>query len=602
MLEVNVSLGTPGPLVPDTLLGVNLELADPVDAALGTDLLANPKFAGPVDARSGLAPGWRRWGQLMGGAQCELIEGLFLSPYASQQLTCYSLGHRAGMLQTGIRLEGGVSYEVEIWAMARHRPVDLVVSLRSMTGAEPAYDQARLRLDAAYWKRYTVTLQARRDDDEAVFLVALDSVGVAVFDQVHLRPAGAGQSAEAVLAEMRALRLPLIRYPGGCTSTNYHWRLGVGPPHLRPALPDPVFRFRASYQFGIDEYLRYCVAAGISPFLTVNIGSGTPEEAAELAAYCAAWYADRGLTAPVAYFQLGNEQFGMWELSHMTAQMYLAALRAYVPGIRAAYPGARIIALGEETSAGAFGEPPSPLRAVLLAAEPGLFDVLALHVYRGAWYDDPADQVRHVADSVSQVEAAIRELASAATAAGRQVGIALTEWHYWLHATHWDDRDFYEPDDAVHAIFFAGVLNAIARLAPRVELSTYYHLLNAMGMLRARQGAVRRTAIADLYALYRSALPGRLVQVDMTGRTVADGLALLDAMAVEAADGLVLLVAQRHPTVPVRLRLPGVAGVRAMAAPAIREPMRPVTLEGDDAAVTMPPLSVARILVSPSRG
>ena len=83
--------------------------------------------------------------------------------------------------------------------------------------------------------------------------------------------------------------------------------------------------------------------------ITVNISTGTPEEAKEWAEYCAKWYENRGLDLPLMYWQIGNEHYGHWEIGNMTGEMYVDTLKEFVPGIRFGYPNASIIALGPKT-------------------------------------------------------------------------------------------------------------------------------------------------------------------------------------------------------------------------------------------------------------
>ena len=100
-----------------------------------------------------------------------------------------------------------------------------------------------------------------------------------------------------VLEAVRALHVPILRYPGGCFSDEYHWRDGVGPRGQRPRYeeqywtrwvkrwgrPDlaPLIGPPETNAFGTDDYLALCAELGCDPYLNVNHGTGTPEEAAD---------------------------------------------------------------------------------------------------------------------------------------------------------------------------------------------------------------------------------------------------------------------------------------------------------------------------------
>ena len=232
--------------------------------------------------------------------------------------------------------------------MGQYHPVTLRAGLRPLDAGKPEYCSAQLSVCKPYWHELTATFDITTDDDEAVFFLNLPEVGMVWIDQIHLRPAGMGDVRTDVLAAFDTLDIPVLRFPGGCISTSYHWKKGTGPRHLRPEEHDPVFKFSLHYDFGTDEYLEYCFSRGITPQITVNVGTGTPAEAAEWAAYVAQWYRDHGVEPPLAYWQIGNEHYGAWEIGSMSGEEYVEVLRDFVPGIKAHYPNARIIALGVE--------------------------------------------------------------------------------------------------------------------------------------------------------------------------------------------------------------------------------------------------------------
>jgi len=83
-----------------------------------------------------------------------------------------------------------------------------------------------------------------------------------------------------VAAWIGDLRPPLIRWPGGCTGTSYHWLDGVGPKEQRPKKIDLHFGWPADYGFGTAEFIAFCRRIGAEPHLNFAMGTGTLEEAA----------------------------------------------------------------------------------------------------------------------------------------------------------------------------------------------------------------------------------------------------------------------------------------------------------------------------------
>src|SRR6266849_10363878 len=89
-----------------------------------------------------------------------------------------------------------------------------------------------------------------------------------------------------VMEEIRKLGVRIIRYPGGNFVSGYNWLDGIGPKEKRPQVLDKAWNSMNSNAFGTDEFLTWCRAAGTEPLLAVNLGTGTPEQAAALVEYC----------------------------------------------------------------------------------------------------------------------------------------------------------------------------------------------------------------------------------------------------------------------------------------------------------------------------
>ena len=85
-----------------------------------------------------------------------------------------------------------------------------------------------------------------------------------------------------VVAALKALKVPNVRWPGGCFADEYHWRKGIGPLQARPATLNPNWGgVIEPNTFGTHEYMDFLDQIGAEAYLSVNLGSGTPQEAAE---------------------------------------------------------------------------------------------------------------------------------------------------------------------------------------------------------------------------------------------------------------------------------------------------------------------------------
>ena len=116
----------------------------------------------------------------------------------------------------------------------------------------------------------------------------------------------------------------MLRWPGGNFVSSYHWRDGVGAAAPRPARRDTAWRKFESNQFGTDEFIAYCRAAGAEPYICLNMGTGTMDEAQAWVEYCngggeTPWSQRRianghGQTYGAKYWGLGKEVYGPWQV------------------------------------------------------------------------------------------------------------------------------------------------------------------------------------------------------------------------------------------------------------------------------------------------
>ena len=143
-----------------------------------------------------------------------------------------------------------------------------------------------------------------------------------------------------VVAALKALKVPNVRWPGGCFADEYHWRKGIGPLASRPATLNPNWGdVIEPNTFGTHEFMDFIEQIGSEAYLSINVGSGTPQEAAEWLEYLtsaqptalAKERAANGHPAPykIAYLGIGNEN---WDCGgNMSAEYYLQQMKIAQP-------------------------------------------------------------------------------------------------------------------------------------------------------------------------------------------------------------------------------------------------------------------------------
>jgi len=585
--------------VPATLLGQNMEAALDVIPGLLSDRLDNPKFLGPANPQTGIAHGWQpAGGNNFTQQHYQLVYGISMSGNESQLVHNFGTHKNGGLLQTGRWLKAGEDLQVEIWAMAQHHPVTIRVVIRPWQRGYPDYDSAIIKIDKCYWSLYKAVLKSPVDDNDAVFAIFLNDIGKVWFDQVHLRPVKEPLLREDLIKSIASLEIPVLRFPGGCVSTNYHWQFGTGPVHLRPAMPDPIFKWEMLYDFGTNEYLEFCVKYKCMPHITINIGSGTPDEAGEWASYIAKWFKKRRIKPPTVYFGIGNEHHGSWELGNMTPEQYVEALKDYVPKIRKNYPKARIIALGYKVGSTIGTSKVFPWRKIIIEKASKYFDVLTLQHYSTHWVKDK--EIRHyncfeeVNDTIRNIQEMIDDLRKK----DLKKGAAITEWNLWYSAAHYDQKGFLEIYDTQHALFVASMLNGFSRLAPTLELANFYNLVNVMGFLVSRGPKVEEVVLSHVFRLYRPAFPGKFIPLKVSSPFLTKGIPIIDAVCLKNKKGSYIFLVNRgfkEAVVDTKSFPEIIEGITLYGDDPESSILEKVPTEIYDTHVYLPPLSITQL-------
>lgn len=581
------------------LLSNNIEGYENTIPSMLSDRLRNPKFSGPANPQTGIAAEWEPNGNTMGTIYCRLIPGMYLSGKEAQLV--HSFGeHWVGIMQAGIHVREGEEFEIEMWARVVDAPVQVSFSLKYLGVAATESLMAEVTFDQAHWERRTCRIKATATSDAAAFHISIGGDSRLVIDQVHLRPVAEPNVSQALFDSFDHFPCPTLRFPGGCVSCTYRWKNGVGPVHLRPVEDDPVFKYKVYYDFGTDEYLELCAARKMPPFITLNTTTATPEECAEWAAYIRNWYLGRKLPVPVAYFMFGNENYGTHEIGHMTGEMYVRQLKSMVPLVRAAYPEARVMAIGERDSNGIRHDRSTPWRAEVLANATGLFDVLVHTSYSWAVDTPPLPSaLESIADRVAEKAEDLRERVQVVRDSKVGCTLGIVEWNLWTSASHNDHKGFYEPNDIRHCLYAAGYLNTFCRTGDILEVANYYSLINTMGMVHLHDGQVQFSDVVKIMNLYADALPGTTLDLTVDTPMLTEKAGMVDANFIRKQDAVYGFLSNFSATEECTVSLRGLGTIqeaRCLRADALLQPVEVRDLPASGESITLPPASVVRVI------
>ncbi len=159
---------------------------------------------------------------------------------------------------------------------------------------------------------------------------------------------------------VRELGVTGIRYPGGNFVSGYDWKDGIGPKEQRPTRRDLAWNTLETNQVGINEFAQFARDCGAELYEAVNLGTGTPREAAELVDYCntksgTAWSELRrrhGAEKPhgIKVWYLGNEMDGEWQIGAHTAREYARIAKEAAKMMKWMDPSIELVACGTCTN------------------------------------------------------------------------------------------------------------------------------------------------------------------------------------------------------------------------------------------------------------
>ena len=319
-----------------------------------------------------------------------------------------------------------------------------------------------------------------------------------------------------VLNEVRQLGVPIVRYPGGNFVSGYNWLDGVGPRQSRPRVLDKAWNSLESNQFGTNEFMVWCKAAGTLPLMGLNLGTGTPEEAAALVEYCnvekgTKWSDLRrqhGVADPYAakYWCLGNEMDGPWQIGHMSATEYGFKAADAARQMRSVDPSLKLVACGSSS-------PGMPTylewdREVLEQCYEYV-DGLSLHRYFGNNQNDTGgDSAKFLAMNLSMERqiaetTAVCDMVRGHKRSPKKLWLSFDEWNVWYRANHGDAVDGHRKEapplleeiyNLEDALLVGGLINSLVRNADRVKIACLAQLVNVIApIMTSAEGMFRQT-------------------------------------------------------------------------------------------------------------
>jgi alpha-N-arabinofuranosidase len=388
-----------------------------------------------------------------------------------------------------------------------------------------------------------------------------------------------------VIAALKDLHVPLVRWPGGCFADEYHWRDGIGPKAKRVTrintnwggVPDPN-------TFGTHEFFDFVEQIGSEAYVNANMGTGTAAEAAQWLEYMTG---DQDTTLvkerkangrakpfKVSIYAMGNETWGCG--GNMRAEYYTDQYNQWATFMKSAQkPRPEMLASGDNDDRTDFTE-------ALMKNAHAPMDMISLHYYttlgpwrnkdsatgfsETGWINILANTLK-IEGLIVKKDAVMREL-EAKKEMKKKVGLAIDEWGTWYKPEPGSNPGFLVQQNTIRdALVAAANLNIFHKYADRVQMTSVAQTINVLQAMILTDGPkMLKTPTYHVFHMYKPFQDATSLPIDIqTGNYTYGGFTVpqVSASAAKAKDGsIVIALANLDPHKPatVAAALAGVTG------------------------------------------
>lgn len=297
-----------------------------------------------------------------------------------------------------------------------------------------------------------------------------------------------------VLQALKELKVPVLRWPGGCFADEYHWTDGIGPREQRPKMQNNNWGGTIEdNSFGTHEFLNLCELLGAEPYISGNVGSGTVEELAKWVEYMTSdgdtpmanlrRKNGREKSWNIKYLGVGNESWGCG--GNMRPEYYADLYRRYSTYCRN-YDNHKLYKIASGASDYDYN-----WTNVLMDNVGGRMNGLSLHYYTVKNWSDQKGSALHFSDKeyywtlgkALQIEDVIKKHADIMDKKDPQknIGLLVDEWGTW-----WDEEPgtvkghLYQQNSMRDAMVAALTLNIFQRHTDRVRMANIAQVVNVL--------------------------------------------------------------------------------------------------------------------------
>lgn len=385
-----------------------------------------------------------------------------------------------------------------------------------------------------------------------------------------------------VIEALKRIRTPVIRWPGGCFVSAYHWKDGVG--KNRTPMFDKAWRVEEPNTFGTDEFIAFCRECGVEPYICTNAGTGTPEEMSDWVEYCnlenegkwAKLRIENGHREPfrVRYWSIGNENYLGGEMGSKAASEWSRLVTESAKMMKSADPSIELFAASV---------PDLDWNIGLLREAGQYLDWISIHGY---WYGGmPAENVSPYEECIGHAMAIEERILKTKYILGTlgylgKIRIAFGEWNLrnWYHPnvrTAVNKEDYITPRNRndinstytmADAVFTACFLNRCLEHCNIVGMANFSPIVNTRGAIFTHENGIVLRPTYFVFELYTQYMGDTVVDSWLPRNhtfevTKRDGVTVqvsaLDIIATtnEGKGDLRIAIVNRHPEEELSLQI-----------------------------------------------
>lgn len=348
--------------------------------------------------------------------------------------------------------------------------------------------------------------------DDRIYGSFIEHLGRAVYGGIYEpnHPESDGQGfRKDVLALVKKLGVPVIRYPGGNFVSGFNWEDSVGPVSERPKRLDLAWETTETNEVGLHEFYDWAKKAGSEVMYAVNLGTRGAESARDIVEYAnhrsGSKFSDmrikNGRKEPfdIKLWCLGNEMDGDWQMGHKTAFEYGRAANEAAKMMKWVDPSIELVACG---SSGYYTRTFGDWEYEVLSQCYDKIDYLSLHRY----YSNPTGDTKGFLarsmdlDEFIKTVTAICDAVKGKKHSKKTIDLSFDEWNVWYHSSEQDEEikkrdkwgralplleDVYNFEDA---LLVGSMLMTFLRNADRVKIACMAQLVNVIAPIMTRNG------------------------------------------------------------------------------------------------------------------